>query len=85
MRFSPANIFNYVRQQEEEHQTFVPRSDAIHVMERLVTHKRQICYKMIVEGETVAETARETNHSPEAITRYVEKIANAFFPVSIGA
>jgi len=27
---------------------------------------------MIVEGKSVAETARETHHSPEAITRYVK-------------
>ena len=27
---------------------------------------------MIVEGKSVEETARETNHSPEAITRYVK-------------
>ena len=27
---------------------------------------------MIVEGKTVAETVRETNHSPEAITRYIK-------------
>jgi hypothetical protein len=27
---------------------------------------------MIVEGKSVEATARETNHSPEAITRYVK-------------
>lgn len=27
---------------------------------------------MIVEGKTVEQTFRETNHSPEAITRYVK-------------
>lgn len=35
--------------------------------------RRQICSKMIVEGKTVEQTARETNHySPEAITLYVK-------------
>jgi DNA-binding CsgD family transcriptional regulator len=72
MRLSPATISNYVRAWEKEHQTLVPRRGTIHDMGRSVTHKRQICYKMIVEGKTVEQTARETNHSPEAITRYVK-------------
>jgi len=72
MRLSPATISNYVRKWEKEHQSLVPRRGTIHDMGRSVTHKRQICYKMIVEGKSVEETARETNHSPEAITRYVK-------------
>jgi predicted transcriptional regulator len=72
MRLSPATISRYVREWEKENQTIVPRRGTIHDMGRSVTHKRQICYKMIVEGKSVAETARETNHSPEAITRYVK-------------
>jgi len=72
MRLSPATISNYVRKWEKEHQTIVPRRGTIHDMGRSVTHKKQICYKMIVEGKSVEETARETNRSPEAITRYVK-------------
>lgn len=72
MRLSPATISRYVRLWEKEHQTIVPRRGTIHDMGRSVTHKQQICYKMIVEGKTVEQTARETNHSPEAITRYVK-------------
>ncbi len=72
MRLSPATISRYVREWEKEHQTIVPRRGTIHDMGRSVTHKRQICYKMIVEGKSVEATARETNHSPEAITRYVK-------------
>jgi hypothetical protein len=72
MRLSPATISNYVRKWEKEHQILVPRRGTIHDMERSVTHKRQICYKMIVEGKSVEETARETNHSSKAITRYVK-------------
>lgn len=72
MRLSPATISRYVRLWEKEHQVIVPRRGTVHDMGRSVTHKRQICYKMIVEGKSVAETARQTNHSPEAITRYVK-------------
>jgi predicted transcriptional regulator len=72
MRLSPATISRYVRLWEKEQKVLVPRRGTIHDMGRSVTHKRQICYKMIVEGKSVKQTAQETNHSPEAITRYVK-------------
>lgn len=72
MRLSPVTISQYVREYEKENQTLVPRRGTIHDMGRSITHKKLICHKMIVEGKSVEETARETNHSPEAITRYVK-------------
>ena len=72
MRLSPSTISGYVREWEKQNNSLVPRRGTVHDMGRSVTHKRQICYKMIVEGKSVAETARETNHSPEAITRYIK-------------
>ena len=72
IRLSPATISKYVREWEKENNTLVPRRGTIHDMGRSITHKKQICYKMIVEGCSVEETARQTNHSPEAITRYIK-------------
>ncbi len=72
MRLSPATISNYIRDWEKQNQCSVPRRGTIHDMGRSVTHKKQICYKIIVEGKSIEQTARETNHSPEAITRYVK-------------
>jgi len=72
MRLSPATISNYIRQWEKEHQTSIPRRGTIHDMGRSITHKKQICYKVIVEGKSIEQTARETDHSPEAITRYIK-------------
>jgi hypothetical protein len=72
MRFSPATISRYVREWEKENQCIVPRRGTIHDMGRSVTHKRHICHKVIVEGKSIEQTARETNHFPEAITRYVK-------------
>jgi DNA-binding CsgD family transcriptional regulator len=72
MRLSTATISGYVREWEKRTNSIVPRRGTVHDMGRSVTHKRQICYKMIVEGKSVAETVRETNHSPEAITRYIK-------------
>jgi transposase-like protein len=72
MRLTPATISNYVRQWEKEHQETVPRRGTIHDMGRSITHKKQICYQVIVQGKSIETTARETGHSPEAITRYVK-------------
>lgn len=72
MRLSPATISNYVRRWEKENGATVPRRGTIHDMGRSVTHKKQICHKVIVEGKSVEQTARETDHSPEAVTRYVK-------------
>jgi hypothetical protein len=72
MRLSTATISIYVRQWEKEHKEIVPRRGTIHDMGRSITHKKQICYRSIVEGKSVEMVARETNHSPEAITRYVK-------------
>jgi len=72
MRLCPATISKYIREWEKENNTIVPRRGTVHDMGRSITHKKQICYKMIVEGKSVEQTARETNHSPEAITRYIK-------------
>jgi len=72
MRLSPATISRYVREWEKEHQEIIPRRGTIHDMGRSITHKKQICYRVIVQGKSIETTARETNHSPEAVTRYVK-------------
>lgn len=71
-RLSPQTISIYVRDWEKSNKCLVPRRGTIHDMGPSITHKRQICYKIIVEGKSVEQTARETRHSPEAITRYVK-------------
>lgn len=72
MRLSPATISKYVREWEKENQIIVPRRGTIHDMGRSVTHKRQICRKVVLEGKGIEKVAQETGHSPEAITRYVK-------------
>jgi len=67
-----ATVGHYVRSHERETGTLVPRRGTIHDMGPSVTHKRQICYRVIVEGRSIEETARDTRHSPQAVTRYVQ-------------
>ena len=56
--------------QEKETGKLVPRRGNVHDIGPTLTHKRIICIEHLKEGKTVEETARETNHSPEAVVRY---------------
>ena len=68
---SASTIGKYVSEMEKEDGYRLPHRGFIHDMGPTVTHKKQICYKILVEGKSVERVASETNHSPEAITRYV--------------
>lgn len=71
MRLSPVTISKYVREFEKETGKLVPRRGNIHDLGPTLTHKRIICIKCLQEGKTIEVTARETNHSPAAVTRYI--------------
>lgn len=70
MRLAPGTISRYIVDFERENNTPVPRRGNIHDMGPTLTHKRIICQKHFVEGKTIGQTARETRHSPAAVTRY---------------
>ncbi len=69
---APSTISRYVRLIEAEQGRVIPRRGTVHDIGPSVTHKRQICYQVIVLGKSTEATARDTNHSPEAVTRYVQ-------------
>lgn len=71
LRLSPGTISKYVREFESETGKLVPRRGNIHDLGPTLTHKRIICIKCLQEGKTIEVTARETNHSPAAVTRYI--------------
>lgn len=68
---TPATISRYVREHEKATGKLVPRRGTVHDMGRSVSHKKEICKRVIIEGESIELTARDTNHSVEAVTRYV--------------
>jgi hypothetical protein len=72
MRLSPSTVGMYIREYERETGQVVPRRGTLHDMGPTLTHKRIICIKHLKEGKSVQQTALETDHSPEAITRYVQ-------------
>lgn len=71
LRLSPGTVSRYVVEYEKETKEMVPRRGNIHDMGPTLTHKKIICTKHLFEGKTIEQTARETNHSPAAVSRYV--------------
>lgn len=78
LRLSPATVFHYVKEYEKENQRLVPRRGSVHDIGPTLTHKREICRRVIIEGASIEDTARQTNHSPEAVTRYVQDYRRVF-------
>jgi hypothetical protein len=72
LNLAPSSISKLVRRVEAEEKRSVPRRGTVHDIGPSVTHKRQICYQIVVLGKSVEDTARDTRHSPESVTRYVQ-------------
>jgi hypothetical protein len=71
MALDTSTVSDYVLDYERRTQKTVPRRGTVHDIGPSVTHKRQICYQVLVLGRSIEETARATHHSPEAVARYV--------------
>ena len=56
---------------EKENNTTLPHTGSLHDMGTTVTHKVQIVYKVIVEKKDPIQVAYETNHSQNAVDRYL--------------
>lgn len=78
MRLSPGTVGKYIRDYEKDNKVSVPRRGNIHDMGPTLTHKREICLKHLLEGKTVEQTAFETRHSPEAVSRYVKDFKRVY-------
>ena len=80
----PSTISKYVKEYERETRRVVPRRGTIHDIGPSLTHKRQICYQVLVLGRSIGQTARDTHHSPEAVTRYVQDYRRVAFCLQNG-
>lgn len=56
---------------EQEHKTILPHTGSLHDMGSCITHKVQIIYKVIVEKKDPTQAAYETNHTQQAVDRYL--------------
>ena len=75
---TPATIGKYIATWEAEHQTLLPRRGTIHDMGPTLTHKKEVCRLLFVQGKTVAETCRTTKHSTKAVDRYITNFRQVF-------
>ena len=53
MGLSAGTIYRYIREHEKGSSDLVPRRGTIHDMGPTLTHKREICYKVIVLGKSI--------------------------------
>jgi hypothetical protein len=78
LKTTPTTIGKYIAHWQTEHQKILPRRGTIHDMGPTLTHKKEICRLLFLDGRTVSETVRLTNHSPQAIHRYITNFRQVF-------
>ncbi len=78
LKTTPTTVGKYIAYWEAEHHKLLPRRGTIHDMGPTLTHKKEICRLLFLEGKTVSETVRLTNHSTHAIDRYITNFRQVF-------
>lgn len=68
---SSVYISSLVKEYEEEQRTILPCRATKHDLGGKVSHKALICQKRFLENKLTPEIAKETNHSPQAVDRYL--------------
>jgi len=72
LKLSPGCVGTYTREWEEAQGKHLPRRGVIHDLGPTLTHKKIIVQKLYLHGQTVEQVCRDTNHSPEAVHRYIK-------------
>lgn len=78
LKTTPTTVGRYIAQWQEIHGKLLPRRGTIHDMGPTLTHKKEICRLLFLEGMTVAETVNTTKHSTKAIDRYITNFRQVF-------
>jgi hypothetical protein len=71
-------VGKYIAQWEQEHATLLPRRGTIHDMGPTLTHKKEICRLLFIDGKTVSQVVNLTKHSTKAIDRYITNFRQVF-------
>ena len=88
LAISRASVGKYIQDIQNEKGTTLPYRGTIHDMGPTVTHKREIV-RLKLQKMSTPEIARRTNHSEEAVDRYINdyervtRISEIFKPVDI--
>ncbi len=65
-------ISQYRKKYEKEHNTILPNTGTLHDMGSCISHKTIIIKKIILENKDPLTVAKETNHSMQAVDRYLK-------------
>jgi hypothetical protein len=71
LAYTPGHISDLICAYEKRTGAIVPRRGTVHDLGPTLTHKAVIARKVLRERKTTAQTARETNHTPESVDRYL--------------
>ena len=63
LKTTPTTVGKYIKEWQEEHGKLLPRRGSIHDMGPTLTHKKEICRLLFLEGKTVSQTVRLTKHN----------------------
>lgn len=72
MMIHPAQASSLRISYEKENKVILPHTGALHDMGSTITHKNQIIYKHVVEKKDPTKVANETNHTQQAVDRYIK-------------
>ena len=75
---TPNTVGKYIAHWEKEHGKLLPRRGTIHEMGPTLTHKKEICRQLFIEGKTVSQVINLTKHSARAIERYITNFRQVF-------
>lgn len=71
LKMSHGTVSKRIREHEAEHGILLPRRGSIHDIGPTLTHKKEICRMLFLEGKSVEATCRATRHSPRSVSRYI--------------
>lgn len=77
LKISASTVSKYIKEWEHIHGEMLPRRGTIHDLGPTLTHKKEICRAVFLEGKSIGDTAQETYHTPEAIHRYIDHFKRA--------
>ena len=75
---TPSTVGKYIAHWEAENGKLLPRRGTIHDMGPTLTHKKEICRLLFIEGKTVSQVVNLTKHSTKAIDRYITNFRQVF-------
>jgi Protein of unknown function (DUF1670) len=78
LKTTAPTVGKYIAEWEAAHEQLLPRRGTIHDMGPTLTHKKEICRLLFLEGKTVSQVMNITKHSERAIDRYITNFRQVF-------